>query len=838
MKQNKLRKLLLVLLMAVTAGAWAEDVVYKTVTFSSTTNEQKISSYTGTFNTTVDGFTVKVDSWNNNNNQWAFIRSGYKSSAVQAAITTVEPVPVKLTRVVVTVDAYSLVSNNDVPVVMVLATNDTDDGSFRSQCSMPLDEVGDIEFSVPRKATGLTYRLYANIPQQSKNGGVQVSKIVYYAESTTPVDPTEVAAPTISLPSGTYEGEKTVELTSADDYEIYYTTDGSEPNDQTGIFYESPLTISEDMTLKAICVDDDGNASPVAEATYEFTTKKVYVYKKITSINELMSFAPTGAAAMPSFVLGADLEESIKVAQNITAGSTYGWLFVTSATEDENGKIQLPSRNHEFTVEMNANTLTSMSVYVKDSYGRYMYQDETHNNFNVTDAIGETTDGFNWTAALNNDGTVTLTNVDRQKFIQYNPGHSSYGCYAEKAEGNVLPKIYIYESSTFVPKGDEPEPGSDVLTTMKQVQDAAEKAGSTATEITVKMSGWYVSATTANNFYLTDGEGRGVLGFKKDHGFTAGDKLSGTVTVQVQMYRGAAEIVGLNAETEGLTFQSEQEVPVIDMEVGDITWEQYSSLVKLENLTYDATSETFIDPTGQTITPYDTFKSGFIDALQDGYVYNLTGVVIYFNTTREIALLSTEDLENVQGTVGMIITDMKWATFVSNIDAVLPDGVSAYRADAIGPKGVVEMTCVANAGGAVPANTPVLLYSDTYLRTTVSGNLCSVKSESENGLLVGIQGPNGVAPEGSWVLQQLNGEVGFYKVQPSADGFTMQIPSGKAYLVYDGEISAVKLQRPGTTGIELTPALSEGAVYYDLSGRRVENPSKGIYIVNGKKVLR
>ena len=27
------------------------------------------------------------------------------------------------------------------------------------------------------------------------------------------------------------------------------------------------------------------------------------------------------------------------------------------------------------------------------------------------------------------------------------------------------------------------------------------------------------------------------------------------------------------------------------------------------------------------------------------------------------------------------------------------------------------------------------------------------------------------------------------------------------------------------------------AIYYDLNGRRVENPEKGIYIVNGKKVI-
>ncbi|MBQ9229859.1 MAG: hypothetical protein IJ190_01630 [Prevotella sp.] len=42
----------------------------------------------------------------------------------------------------------------------------------------------------------------------------------------------------------------------------------------------------------------------------------------------------------------------------------------------------------------------------------------------------------------------------------------------------------------------------------------------------------------------------------------------------------------------------------------------------------------------------------------------------------------------------------------------------------------------------------------------------------------------------------------------------------------------------GTTGIKVVNAerLSDG-LYYDLSGRRVENPAKGVYIVNGKKVV-
>ena len=40
------------------------------------------------------------------------------------------------------------------------------------------------------------------------------------------------------------------------------------------------------------------------------------------------------------------------------------------------------------------------------------------------------------------------------------------------------------------------------------------------------------------------------------------------------------------------------------------------------------------------------------------------------------------------------------------------------------------------------------------------------------------------------------------------------------------------------TAIESVENEQQGeAVYYDLSGRRVQNPEKGIYIVNGRKVF-
>jgi len=43
----------------------------------------------------------------------------------------------------------------------------------------------------------------------------------------------------------------------------------------------------------------------------------------------------------------------------------------------------------------------------------------------------------------------------------------------------------------------------------------------------------------------------------------------------------------------------------------------------------------------------------------------------------------------------------------------------------------------------------------------------------------------------------------------------------------------------GETGIEIIndDARDQQPIYYDLQGRRVKNPTKGLYIMNGKKIL-
>ena len=86
-----------------------------------------------------------------------------------------------------------------------------------------------------------------------------------------------------------------------------------------------------------------------------------------------------------------------------------------------------------------------------------------------------------------------------------------------------------------------------------------------------------------------------------------------------------------------------------------------------------------------------------------------------------------------------------------------------------------------------------------------------------------------------YVLNNGTYGVGFYKLKS-----TGTIGANKAYLTYDGSAGDREFFLfDEATGIEMPTVedVNADAVVYDLQGRRVVNPTKGLYIVNGKKVF-
>lgn len=139
----------------------------------------------------------------------------------------------------------------------------------------------------------------------------------------------------------------------------------------------------------------------------------------------------------------------------------------------------------------------------------------------------------------------------------------------------------------------------------------------------------------------------------------------------------------------------------------------------------------------------------------------------------------------------------------------------------------------------VNANEAVILKSSGNPVMTLTTTNSSDLYEYNN--LKGVYDPEGEETDGTfYVLNNGSKGVGFYKL---ADG--KKLGYGKAYLSYDSS-SAPELDylefnygNGNTTGVNEVRGQKEESrsQYYDLQGRRVSQPTKGLYIVNGKKVV-
>lgn len=131
-----------------------------------------------------------------------------------------------------------------------------------------------------------------------------------------------------------------------------------------------------------------------------------------------------------------------------------------------------------------------------------------------------------------------------------------------------------------------------------------------------------------------------------------------------------------------------------------------------------------------------------------------------------------------------------------------------------------------------PANTPVILKGNGEHTFT---SIATAKPVGDNLLKIS---DGSITGEGIYVLANLDNKVGFYALEEGVN-----VPDGRVYLDVDDTTHPVKFigfnfgdDATAIKGVE-TATEAENAVIYNLSGQRVANPTKGIYIMNGKKVL-
>ncbi len=148
-------------------------------------------------------------------------------------------------------------------------------------------------------------------------------------------------------------------------------------------------------------------------------------------------------------------------------------------------------------------------------------------------------------------------------------------------------------------------------------------------------------------------------------------------------------------------------------------------------------------------------------------------------------------------------------------------------------------------GDIVPANTGVMVSSETYGLKTISLSSETATVDTEGNMLrptgSGITAENMAQTGYKFYYLTMNGsQIGFYRRNDTGDAFDMPV-ANKAYLaVPEGQTGNVKgfSFNEVVDGIKaVEPTETKSNVIYNLSGQRVSKMQKGLYIVNGKKVL-
>lgn len=190
--------------------------------------------------------------------------------------------------------------------------------------------------------------------------------------------------------------------------------------------------------------------------------------------------------------------------------------------------------------------------------------------------------------------------------------------------------------------------------------------------------------------------------------------------------------------------------------------------------------------------------------------------------------------------VPVSVSAVKYASFCSSCPLDFTGtGITAYKAKSDGSK--VVLTAIAD--GIVPAKTGVVLCSPEAITFNVPVTAAKGSTDWTDNELVGITERTSVSVDGAdgktnYIFAKESSGIGFYLA--AANG--AYLGANRAYLSTATTATAPYLgfDDDETTDIDLTTVSGQRVTdnaYYDLSGRRVVQPTRGLYIVNGKKVV-
>lgn len=363
----------------------------------------------------------------------------------------------------------------------------------------------------------------------------------------------------------------------------------------------------------------------------------------------------------------------------------------------------------------------------------------------------------------------------------------------------------------------------------------------------VKLNNAVITYADANNAYLQDADAA-ILIYVKGHGLTEGKSYTGVASGKAKLYNGLREITAIDWGTiipEDVSVPAAQVVTVAEL---NADYDKYESMyVTVQNAIVTSalsSRNATISQDSEEYNVYDKNNGLSATALSTANaIANVVGFPGKFNTTLQLNVFNDIDVEETG--YNLAVSAAGYATYFNSAEAfTMPASMSGYVWD---EGNIVDVYAPAQV---VPANEPLVVKAPAgnYALWFTTSTAATYKSYGMNAL-EGTDVATAITNDANYYFYGLSlnassdpASVGFYWMNATGAAFTNG--AHKAYLKLAKSTPSGSQAVNGfpfngtTTGIEQIEAGADAKnAIYDLSGRRVNKAAKGIYILNGKKVL-
>ena len=194
--------------------------------------------------------------------------------------------------------------------------------------------------------------------------------------------------------------------------------------------------------------------------------------------------------------------------------------------------------------------------------------------------------------------------------------------------------------------------------------------------------------------------------------------------------------------------------------------------------------------------------------------------------------------------------------YLENENFLIPAGCTAYIITGVTPSGSITTPDQAivkafTAGKIIPKQTGFILQGTPNTTVEYQANVTGTEENVTGNLLVGTATEQEISGAGyKYYILSNSGDqgLGFYKqgtrggasikLKPHRAGLRLSESIGRAKsLIFDFDAARREAETTGIRSVRPEMQRRDNAVY-DLHGRRVVNPTHGIYIINGKKIIK